>query len=426
MRDHELRKQVVSEMHLRRWPVLTVPGLIIQWVLIVAREERGEEAAYLQDFRGSDVENGNPPHLSGHLSDGIEFSWERHSEGSSLALFVSAVSESDLASPILPERVTEAIEWARGLPGKIMRAIQIRVVADDDAAQRLLPHMEFLRSELISCNFGGAPRMWGDFRLKDDGFGKLLVAANGTDLRDFSRLVQRLQDLGNYRNRALLGLPTAQKAWPRLDAVGQKLAEVAARIADDEAKDDVLLEQLSTYSAELNAIANTIDYRLSATAAYAQLVNERLEQLRVTPIDGYASLVDFTQRRFLPAIRTCAAVKERQLGLSARAERAASLLRARISTRIENQNGELLRSMDRSTRMQLRLQQLVEGLSVVALSYYLIGLVGYVLKGAGHRWPRLDAEVALAIITVPVVLVVWLATRALKKRLLQVPDKRTP
>ncbi|RIV87788.1 DUF3422 family protein [Aurantiacibacter zhengii] len=426
MRDHELRKQVVSEMHLRRWPVLSVPCFIVQWVLIVAPEEREDEAAYLDGFRDPEARHTNAPHLSGFLADGVEFSWERHSEGTSLSLFIDDVSEEELASATLPDRVHEAIEWARGLPGKIMRAIQIRVVADDAAAERLLPHMDFLRSELISCNFGGAPRMWGDFRLKDDGFGKLVVAANGTDLRDFSRLVQRLQDLDNYRNRALLGLPTAQKAWPKLDAVGVRLAEVAARIAGDEAKDDILLEQLSTYSAELNAIANAIDYRLSATAAYAQLVNERLEQLRVTPIDGYASLVDFTQRRFLPAIRTCAAVKDRQLGLSARAERAASLLRARISTRIENQNAELLRSMDRSTRMQLRLQQLVEGLSVVALSYYLIGLVGYVLKGAGHRWPGLDAEVALAVITLPVVLVVWLATRLLKKRLLQGPDRRLP
>lgn len=209
MRDQELRKQVVSEMHLRRWPVLSVPCFIVQWVLIVAPDERGDEASYLEGFRDPDARQANPPHLSGFLADGVEFSWERHSEGTSLSLFIDGVSEEDLASATLPDRVSDAIEWAQGLPGKVMRAIQIRVVADDDAAERLLPHMDFLRSELISCNFGGAPRMWGDFRLKDDGFGKLVVAANGTDLRDFSRLVQRLQDLGNYRNRALLGLPTA-------------------------------------------------------------------------------------------------------------------------------------------------------------------------------------------------------------------------
>ncbi|WP_120076022.1 DUF3422 family protein [Aurantiacibacter odishensis] len=426
MRDHELRKQVVSEMHLRRWPVLSVPSLVIQWVLIVAPEERGEEAEHLDRVSPAHAEGNTPTHRSGFISDDVEVSWEKHSEGSSIALFIRNISENDLIADTPPKHVAQALGWAQGLPGQVMRATKIMVVANDKVANRLLPSLDLLRSELISCNFGGAARMWGDFRLKDDGFGKLLVAANGMDLRDFSRLVQRLQDLGNYRNRALLGLPTAQEAWPRLDAVGMKLSAVAERIAGDEAKDDMLLDELSAYSAELNAIANSIDYRLSATDAYAQLVNERLDQLRVTPIDGYASLVDFTHRRFLPAIRTCAAVRERQRSLSERAEGAASMLRARISTRIENQNAELLRSMDRSTRMQLRLQQLVEGLSVVALSYYLIGLVGYVLKGAAHNWAGFDAEMALAIITVPVVLLVWLATRTLKKRLLQVPEQRAP
>lgn len=420
MRDHELRKRVVSEMHLRRWPVLSVPSLVVQWVLIVTPEEREAEAAFLQAI-GGEVDADNPSHRSAMLGEGVQLSWERHSEGSSLALFFDNVDKTDLRGGQLPEEVQEVLGRFSDMPGRVMRATRIYVVANNRAAEAVLPALDFNRSDLISCNFGGAARMWGDFRLKVDGFGKLLVAANGTDVRDFTRLVQRLQDLGNYRNRALLGLPTAQDAWARLDAVGASLSELAERVADEKAKDDTLLEELSALSLELNSIANAIDYRLSATAAYAQLVEERLEQLRVEPIDGYASLVDFTHRRFLPAIRTCAAVRDRQRNLSARAEQLASLLRARIDTRIENQNAELLRSMDRSARMQLRLQQLVEGLSVVALSYYLIGLVGYVVKGAAHVWPGIDPELVLALIAVPVVLSVWLAMKALKSRFLGKP-----
>ena len=157
---------------------------------------------------------------------------------------------------------------------------------------------------------------------------------------------------------------------------------------------------------------------MSATKAYATLVEDRLEQLRIEPIDGYASLEDFTERRFLPAMRTCNAVIDRERQLALRASQLSSLLRARIDTRIENQNAELLRSMESSSRLQLRLQQLVEGFSVVAISYYLLSLVGYALKGAAHRWPAIDPELAIAILVLPTMLAIWLVLRLVKKRVL--------
>lgn len=422
MIDHELRKRVVAEMHLRRWPLLSLPSLVIQWVLIVGEEEREAEAAIIGELPAGTDAAAHPAHRSGQLSDGIAYAWERHSEGSSIALFIEGVDEEQLARSELPDNVREAIAWAEGLPGAIMRATQIFVVADDTGAEILLPTLDFKRSELISCHFGGKARMWCDFRLKDDNFGKLLVASNGTEIRDFTRLVQRLQDLGNYRNKALMGLPAAQEAWPRLDAVGQKLSDLATRVAGQRDRDDTLMDELSGLSLELTSIANGMDYRMSATAAYAQLVDDRLEQLNVQRIEGYASLTNFTQRRFLPAVRTCAAVVERERKQSLRASQLASLLRARIETRIENQNASLLRSMDHSSRLQLRLQQLVEGLSVVALSYYLIGLLGYLLKGLGHRLGGFDPELVLAILVVPVVVTVFAVVKLLKSRLLKESD----
>ncbi len=418
MIDHELRKRVVAEMHLRRWPLLTLPSVVIQWVLIVSEEERQAEADIIGQLPARDDAAEHPSHRSGQLSEGIAYAWERHSEGSSIALFIEGVHEGKLARGEFSDDIRKAIAWAETLPGAIMRATQIFVVEHDAAAEKLLPTLDFKRSELISCHFGGSARMWCDFRLKQDSFGKLLVAANGTEVRDFTRLVQRLQDLGNYRNKALMGLPVAQEVWPRLDAVGQKLSNLATRVAGQKDRDDTLMDELSGLSLELTSIANGIDYRMSATAAYAQLVDDRLEQLYVQRIEGYASLTNFTQRRFLPAIRTCAAVVERERKLSLRASQLASMLRARIDTRIENQNASLLRSMEKSSRMQLRLQQLVEGLSVVALSYYLIGLLGYLLKGFGHRLGGFDPELALAILVVPVVLLVFTVVKSVKSRLL--------
>ncbi len=418
MQEHELRRQVVSEMHLRRWPVLSVPSLIIQWVLSLEPEEREEEGRKLAELPTSQGLSIGTRHRSGEIAPGVQIAWERHSEGSSVALFFDGLDADGINVATQPEIVEKMVAWAQGLPGHVQRATRIQMVRDDKAAQKLLPKLDFTRSELISCHFGDKVRMWGDFRLRADGYGKLLVAANGTDMRDLTRYVQRLQELGNYRNRALIGLPVAQAAWPRLDAVGVRVSQLSQRVAGNATTDDALLEELSSLSMELSAIDSEIDYRMSATAAYAQLVRERLEKLNVKPIDGFMSLADFTERRFLPAIRTCASVTERVANQSARAERLASLLRARINTRIENQNARLLRSMDESARMQLRLQQLVEGLSVVALSYYLLGLVAYGLKGAQEIWPSVDADIILAVIALPTVIVIWLVIRALKVRLL--------
>ena len=174
---------------------------------------------------------------------------------------------------------------------------------------------------------------------------------------------------------------------------------------------------LSSLSLELTAIASEISFRMDATKAYAQLVHERLEQVNPRPIEGYASLTDFTQRRFRPAMSTCEATTERVRQLALRASQLSSLLRARIDTKIENQNAQRLRSMEQSTSMQVRLQQLVEGFSVVDLSYYLIGLVGYFLPLLPLESVGLSKTEVMALLVVPVVASIWIGMRLLRKRL---------
>lgn len=393
-------------MHLRRWPSLTVPGKVVQWVLVTDPDERAAEAAHLDAVLPAPPENPNAAHRAGHFAPGISVAWERHSEGSSLTLFANG-ADPDLS---------EALAWAQDLPGRIVRASRLTLLKDDRAAQRLLPQMHFATDEVVSCVIGGKARLWADFRLQGDGFGHFLVAANGMDDLDFTRTVQRLQELGNYRNKALLGLPMAQEHWPRLDAIESELAKLADRLCGSGQRDDELMAELSSLSLELTTVATIIGYRMSATQAYAQLVQERLEELQVIPIDGFASLNTFTKRRFQPAVRFCEALTVRVEQLSERAGRLGNLLRARIDTRIENQNAELMRSMDRSSRLQLRLQQLVEGLSVVALSYYLLGLVEMAL----HGLPGVDGATVVAVLVVPTIFLVWLGIHLAKKRLLGV------
>src|SRR3546814_18423991 len=64
---------------------------------------------------------------------------------------------------------------------------------------------------------------------------------------------------------------------------------------------------------------------------------------------------------------------------------ASNLLRTRVDIELEAQNRDVLMSMNRRARLQLRLQETVEGLSVVAISYYVVGLVGYAAKARSEE-----------------------------------------
>ena len=70
--------------------------------------------------------------------------------------------------------------------------------------------------------------------------------------------------------------------------------------------------------------------------------------------------------------------------------------------------------MDKRADLQLRLQRTVEGLSVVAISYYAVSLASYLLYPLEVP-TGLSKNLLTALITVPVVLLVWAAVRRLRK-----------
>ena len=189
-----------------------------------------------------------------------------------------------------------------------------------------------------------------------------------------------------------------------------------------EVRDDDLLSELSQLSLEIGALAGATNYRMSATAAYAQLVEERLAELAPCRIKGCQSLTDFTQRRFLPAMRTCASFTTRSQRIADLAAHLSSLLRTRIETRIENQNARLLASLERNTGMTLRVQQLVEGLSVVAISYYGVSLLGHMLEGVEAFAPALHGSAILSVATPIILIGTWLCLHRLRDAVLRQPD----
>lgn len=419
--EHPQRRQVVGEMHLRRFPRLSLPARVIQLVRMLDAEERAAEKAALADAPCRVTASG-PRHMEARWSDTIQMSWERHSEASTLTLSWAGddVSMPDWSMPF-DDRSMQALAWAEALPGRVIRATHLMLVVDETAATPLAGSADFSASHLVSCLVAGGARLWSDFRINADGYGRLLVAVNGLATDDLARAIQRLQELGNYRNMALTGLPVAQAGWVRLDAIARNLEETGRALHSGPQRDDELLASLSAESAALLSIASDCDFRMSATAAYAQIVADRVVELDVRPIAGFQSLADFTGRRFNPAMRTCSAFTDRLTLLSERAAQFTALLRARVETHIENQNGRLLASMDASARMQLRLQHLVEGLSTVAISYYGLGLLAYPMKAIEKEIPSFSSTLALGLAAPIIALFVFAAMGRLRKRLVS-PD----
>ena len=412
MREHELRKRVVGEMHLRRWPRLSPSMEIVQILNILDEGDRVRERDFVAQFSGNPAYLSDANHVSGTMPGGIAYTWERHSEASTITLFIDS-GQADSTDHIVSQM--------EELPGATMCATRIKIVEDEDKAQARLSDMAFVGDELVSCHVGDGIRVWSDFRIGADGYGRLLVAANGANNSDLTRTVQRFQELGNYRNLALMALPVAQAQSRLLHEAEAKLGELGQMLSHPEVRDDDLLGELCQLSLEIGAVAGATNYRMSATAAYAQLVDERLAELAPRPIRGCQSLTDFTQRRFLPAVRTCASFTRRSRQIADLAAHLSGLLRTRIETRIENQNARLLASLERNASMTLRLQQLVEGLSVVAISYYGVSLLGHMLEGIEPYAPALHASMIVSVATPLILTGTWFCLHRLRNAVMRQP-----
>jgi uncharacterized membrane-anchored protein len=225
-------------------------------------------------------------------------------------------------------------------------------------------------------------------------------------------------EVETYRLMALLALPVAWEITPEVRAMEHELARINQELtrAEGEADQHGLLDELSNLAARVERHRSDTTYRFAATNAYYDLVRERLRELTEEKIPGLQPVHVFIERRLAPGIRTCNAVRDRLEGLSHRISQASELLRTRVEVAIQGQNRELLTSMNRRSEVQLRLQQAVEGLSVVAITYYLMGLLGYVYEGLAWTGLPLNKKIGFAIAVPVVMLVVWRVIHGVKRR----------
>lgn len=396
--DHPLRAALSEEMHVRRLPRLAAPCRLMQIVTVLGEGAVSAARDHIEALMqgAAIVVPASAKYAVLALGD-VTLVWERHSEFATYTL----IRPGECDAPFDPARFDPVLDTVRaGMPGEIIRATQIALLADENDPPRADLARWFADEATIVCEVAdGAARITSDFRLNADGYGRLLVRDRDLQRDEPAQLILRLQELGNYRNMALLGLPLAQGLTPAVTDLETRLARLTLAVSERQSEDDELLDRLTFLSAELARLVAETRYRMSATRAYAQLSIDRLASLRIGAVRGYQTLDDFTERRLMPAVRTCDSFSTRLEDLSQRTARTSALLRTRIDIALARQNRDLLASMDERTHLQLRLQQTVEGLSVVAISYYLVALIGYVL-GVVHIVPH---DVAMAV-TVPIVI----------------------
>ena len=383
LKSHPMREALTLEMHARRLPSLRMPAQVLQIVALLRPDQTGDAERHLAAVPGCEAPGTGARYQRCQMGN-VEFVWERHTEFCTYTLFAEGKTD-----PVFSQDLFGSVDgaWLQAIPGEIVRASHVVFIREepDSGAEPL--DCGFAEDSLVCCNLAdGAARMYSDFKLHADGNGRLLIIDRGLTGIEPGQLLRRLLELGNYRKMALLGLPVAQAGMSQLEELETRLADLTTAVASAETDAGGLLAELTSLSAEIARLSSQTRFRMSASGAYGQLVDERLSALCVEPVRGYLSLADFTERRLHPALRTCTSFSSRLSDLAARAEWASALMRTRVETALTAQNRDLLESMDRRASIQLRLQETVERLSVVAISYYAVGLLAYAAK------PLLDAS----------------------------------
>ena len=418
-RDHPLRRRLTDEVHARPIQPLTAPLRASHLAMLTAGVPDSAEREHLATLCAG-LAAPPPPAETDHFSLDLglgRLRWERHTEFSTYTLFRPgpfAEPFDDHALALLPA------DWLDGLPGQRLVAVHLALDTteqDHDRLEAAFTGHVLAGSQLL----GGAARGWSDYRIHRDGFGRVLVEDCGLTAGQGGRLVQRLLEIETYRMMALLAFPAAREVGQTARQIDQDLAGMVARLAappcGDPGDDRRLLDRLTGLAAECERMTAATSYRFSAARAYYAIVRSRIDELREDRIPGTQTIAEFMDRRLAPAMKTCEAMAELQDGLARRVARAADLLRTRVDIALEEKNRDLLASMNRRAHQQLRLQETVEGLSVVAISYYLLGLVGYLAKGAKAAGLRVDPDIAV-MIGLPLVLgMVWLGVRRLRRAL---------
>ncbi len=436
--DHPQRVLLADEVHARPPQALRAPAHASHLAVLVDAADRSAERAQLERLcqalgQALPVVDADQVILE---SGALQIKWERHGEFSGYTVVAEADpsapsddGDADAASETgnARGRGGDAFEvtalsrlpegWLEAVPGATVVAAHALVLpAPEPASASELAGWFGRDAAVIGARVAdGEACAYTDFRLHDDGCTRFVLLDHGLTPRRAGRVLQRLFEIEVYRMLALLALPLARQLSPRARRIEAELAELTAGIARDEGQDETLLRELTRLAAEIEQCLSSSQFRFGACRAYSELVDRRIDDLREERLPGLQTIRGFMARRFSPAVSTCASVSQRLHQLSERVAQASTLLATRVGIARERQNQALLASMDRRARLQLRLQQTVEGLSVAAIAYYATGLAGYLVKAARAAGMPLDTDLAVGLLVPVLVLAVYLAVHRARK-----------
>jgi len=415
LKPHIDRDRAVNEVHARPFHPLKAPMRVLHFAFLTDDAAKKADKKWFREnlLHSADTPEGaeNPRRVE---RAGVVIRWEPHSEFTTYTLEQSLNDNKiDFSSQSALELFAKA-----GLrqPGPLLVALDMNVIRADDFSPEFEAYFD-RPSLAVSQVEAGRAAMATDFYQHQDGRIRILLCNGSLNKWQLGPLVQRVLEFETYRTLALLGLIEAHKISPQVRDIENELARLSQemRNANQLEQNRALLDALTRLAADLEAQAVASSYRFGATRAYAKITEMRLETIGETSLEGYSSWGGFMSRRLTPAMRTCHAITDRQADLSRKLTRAANLLRTRVDVEIERQNRDLLSSMNERSSLQLRLQQTVEGLSVAAISYYIVGLVGYVAKALKEIGIKIEPFVITGA-SVPIVLgIAWVILARIRR-----------
>jgi len=425
LQQHPHRALLHNEIHARPPEAMAAPLAIAHIVMLAdaaGREaSRAHVAALLRNHHMA-LPDAHTTHLRMDLG-AFRMRWEMHTEFVTWTFMVPA--QVDAFGDRDPVGAAEAVpqEWLAALPGQCLCSLNLWVLPTHTfGSGSLVKHVLHEDTLVASTVADGHGEVYTDFAIHADGFSRMVLLAGGMTPRRLGRLVQRLLEIETYRMAALLGLPAAREAASVLAFAERELAELAEAIRSaDRDTEPALLDRLTRLAGQVESQYAATHSRFSASSAYFALLDKRIEDVAESRLAGMQTIRDFMDRRLTPARSTCEWAARRQDALSQRVSRMSNLLRTRVEIEQQQSSQALLATMNHRQDLQLKMQSTVEGLSVAAITYYIVGLVSYLAKGAQKiGWP-LSAETTAAL-AIPLVAVgAWWSLRKLHHRIFHKP-----
>ncbi len=416
---HPWRAALTAELHARPYAVVTAPARLFHLAVVTGEASVDAERRHLGALC---IEQGiGPPAAdASHFAaafPGFRLTWERHTEFSTYTFILPTDGPEPFS---VSPRAALPAAWIDALAGQTIAAAHVELL--DRSSPGPLPQLleqVFGGGNIVgNVAAGGRAAVWTDLDLDADGTVRVLVHDLGMSPRQTGRMVQRLLEIHTYCMTALLALPLAREIGPAVSRMERELAGIAQALpAAGNPDERAMLKRLSALAAEVESLAARTPYRFGAARAYHALVTRRIEELREQRVEGQQTIGEFMDRRLGPAMRTCETMQQRLEHLSQRVARASEMLRTRVDVTLAGQNRDLLASMDRRAKLQLRLQQTVEGLSVAAITYYAVGLVSYLTQGLIGAGLLLPKELIVGVAVPIFAAVAWLGLRRLHRNL---------